>query len=272
MSLSDEIQESLVTVADEIWSTCFNEDGFTCRSKRRGLKSILKGFEDRMFDEYDDEWGFPWGLEANELVAMNWERGIGSYWSMTVLLLPSHRRMYIQTDDWSDQQLVLSVSEKHATTRVDRKVLQCLFRDNGQTLDTGLFGSPPDSVSSFIKSFPFLVDLFVAGFDKAGEECWEALMENWEVWDEEYENPEDPIPIPVELLAKAEEEIIRKHGKPRSLPAGLARQGRVLALANEMIMKDEIDEFILDDQFRRRAPQHIDVKIQMVARYLCQVL
>ena len=64
------------------------------------------------------------------------------------------------------------MTDRDWSPRVDRKFLQRLFKDNGASCGIRVFGSPPDYVSTSIKSFPYLVDLFVAGFDAAGQECW----------------------------------------------------------------------------------------------------
>lgn len=77
--------------------------------------------------------------------------------------------------------MLLSVSEKNWTPRVDRRFLQYLFRNNFEIFGAQV-GSPPSEVSTSITSFPFLIDLFVAAFDVA--ECWNELVENSEFWNE----------------------------------------------------------------------------------------
>lgn len=273
MTVIGEVQAALSDLAENLWDVSPHEDGYAILAKPRGLRSELKSFEDRMVDGFDDEWGFPWGLENYDIISMTWNAagpGLGSVWNVNVLCLPSGRRIYIQENDWSDQPQILSVSD--GQPRADRKFLQRLFKDNGASFGTGVIGSPPNSVDSSINSFPFLVDLFVAGFDAAGEECWDALIENWDVWNEEYENRDDPIVLPEELLCKAKDEDIRKHGQPRSMIGGLNHQQRVQELAYKMMTGDEINEFMNEDRLRRRSPKEPDAKVQIVARYLSLAL
>ena len=111
--------------------------------------------------------------------------------------------------------------DKNWNPHIDLKFLQRLFKDNGASFGTGIFSTPPNHVNVRSNSFPFIVDLFVAGFNAAGQECWDNLLDNWDVWNEKYENPESPIePIWIlddEFVRAAD---IREHGTPKSLAAG----------------------------------------------------
>jgi hypothetical protein len=275
MTVINEIQVALRNLAEDLWGVSPNEDGYAVLAAPKGLRSELKNFEGRMIDGFDDEWGFPWGLESYNIISMAWDAagpGLGSMWKVDALCLPSGRRIFIQEDNWKDQPQIISVSDVHWVHRIDRKFLQRLFKGNGTSFGTGVFGSPPNSVGSCVNSFSFLVDLFVAGFDAAGEECWEALLGNWDVWNEEYENPEDPIVAPEELLRNAKDEDIRKHGQPRNLIRGLSHQQRVQEIAYKMMIRDEINEFLNKNQLRKRSPRDPDAKVQIVARYLSLAL
>ena len=100
------------------------------------------------------------------------------------------------------------MTDRDWSPRVDRKFLQRLFKDNGASCGTRVFGSPPDYASTSIKSFPYLIDLFVAGFDAAGQECWEGvLLERFDAWEEAYENPGVAlVKVPDDLLQLVREE------------------------------------------------------------------
>ena len=276
MALTDEIQRALERLAQDLWDSAPHEAGLALLSEPRDLRSALEDFEDHMRADFDDEFGVPWGLEAETLIHTTWNAagpGLGSVWSVEVLQLPSHRRLYLERSDWIAGRgiRILSVSEPAATPRTDRKLLQLLFRDNGAALGTGVFGTPPNSVRTSVKSFPFLVDLFVSGFDASADDCWEALLENWEVWNQEYENPPDPIETPSDLLAEADAELLSKHGAPRGMTGGYARRAEVEALARARALQHEIDEF-LNEPLRERTPADPQAKAQIVARYLVRAL
>jgi hypothetical protein len=272
---TNDIQKALDELSEGVWSSTPTEDGFAILSSPKCLRAELQFFEDRMVDEFDDEWGFPWGLDDYSLISMKWNAAgpeLGSLWTLYGLCLPSGRRVYIEDADWGDGPKIISASDLHWTPRIDRKLLQGLFKDNGSSFGIGLIGSPPNEVSSCVKSFAFVTDLFVTGFDAAGDQCWEALLDGWDVWNDDYENPVSPIGVPTDMLEQATVEDILAHGQPRSLGQGLSHQHRVQDLAYGMLGEDEINEFINDHRLRRRLPNEPDAKVQIVARYLSQVL
>ena len=65
MTLNDKIQKALAGLADDLWSASPIEDGYLVLPEPRGLRSALENLEVRVFDEFEDGWGFPWGLEQN---------------------------------------------------------------------------------------------------------------------------------------------------------------------------------------------------------------
>jgi hypothetical protein len=139
-----------------------------------------------------------------------------------------------------------------------------------------IFSTPPDHVNVRSNSFPFIVDLFVAGFNAAGQECWDNLLDNWDVWNEKYENPESPIePIRIlddEVIQEVRAADIREHGTPKSLAAGYSHEARVEEALEKIMLRDELNEFINGTEFSKRSPQEPQAKSQIVARYLCLVI
>lgn len=142
------IKTACISLADEIWSTAKQEDGFALLKTPRRVISILsylKGETREAFNLDPDLFG---KINNYNLVALRWETLIGSSWCVAAFPLTSGRRMYVQDDDNSDGPFILSVSDKNWTPRVDLKFLQRLFRDNGASFGTGVFGTPPNSVNA----------------------------------------------------------------------------------------------------------------------------
>lgn len=272
-----EIETACGSLADEIWSGSKKEDGFALLKAPRRINSILSHLKDETqeaFELYPED--LFWKINKYSLVEMTWETGLGSFWSIFAFCLPSGRRMYVQKDDYGTDPVVLSVSKKNWNPQIDLKFLQRLFKDNGASFGTGVISTPPNQVNVRSNSFPFIVDIFVAAFNAAGQKCWDALLDNWSVWNEEYENPENPIEpsriLDDEIIQEVKAKDIREHGTPKSLSSGTAHQARVKEALERLILRDEINEFISKTQFSRRSPQETQAKVQIVARYLCLVL
>jgi hypothetical protein len=241
MTFNKVIIGALCTLADEVASTHSMRDGFAHLKKPIGIETKLKPAWEKLGEDAWDAWdGFNGlGLDYKELMYMGWEGAPGASSDLVIyaLTLPSNRRIYTRESDLDDEPVLLSVTHKKSAPRVDQSFLQYTFRNNEKSFGVQI-ASPPSEVSSCFRSFPFLIDLFVAAFDVA--ESWNELAENLEFWNEKYEKPEDP------------RKMVRENGSE--------------------VMKEKISDFIFDQQFRKRRPQDLDAKLQIVARWLADAL
>jgi hypothetical protein len=241
MTFNEVIANGLSALADEIAAANIMADGFAILKEPVGIRTRLKSAWEKLGEDAWDEWeGFrELGLECIELMDLAWDNGPGASSSMSLysVALPSGRHLYTRGADDDDEPMILSVSDKNWTPRVDHKFLQHLFQNNLEPVGASV-GGPPTKVSTCITSFRFLIDLFVAAFDST--ESWYSLSDDPDFWNEKYENPKDP----------RQRELVKK----------------------STVKMDEIHEFIFDRQFRKRSPQDMDAKLQIVGRWLAQAL
>lgn len=274
MELEHEIHTALEAIVDEILKNAASGESYARSAKPIPLRAKFKEFKRRMGEAFHDEWGFPWGLRDPAILKMDWSGfpGSGSTWSLSAIVLPSGRRLYIAeaATGWDDETIVVAGSSELWSPKDDRRVLQHIFVDNGAEIG-GVLSSPPSHVFTSVGSFPFLIDLFVALFDAAGSECWGELMEAPGVWDEDYENPEDPIGELSDVEQKAAAEIIRQHGNPTNFGSSVLHQKRVDELAAALWLQED-GELLGPVRYKPRLASDSEAKVQMVARFLSRAV
>lgn len=151
------------------------------RTPARALFSDFNdGSDSEIFDTVVD--GFPWGLPSDELIRMAWDGWcISNSMSFAAIQLDHDTSLYFEfNDSEADQLHFLALSAGVSPDLAHDAFLTELFRSNGQTFNTGLFGSPPSEVTS---RFPCstLAEKFLVGADRAVEygcnDFWEEVLQ-----------------------------------------------------------------------------------------------
>jgi hypothetical protein len=251
-AFNDAIVNALCKLADELAAAATFRDGFALLKVREpvgleaSLESTWKQFGDEAWDAFDSVTD-P-GLETHELIYMGWNGapGVSSEMIYSVVRLLSERRIYMQDGDDVYGPTIVSVSDKKWKPLVDIKFPRYLFRNE---LNEFIGNSPPTDVASCIRSFPFLIDLFITAFE--GSEFWTKLSQDGlpyneeysALWNDEYENPKDPRGVP-----------------------GMQKN------AYQKIINDEINSMRLGRRLYKRSTQDPDAKTQIVGRYLARAL
>jgi hypothetical protein len=230
-------------LADELAGAHRSRDGFALLKETVGVRTRLEpDFPNEPWGDVDFE--DLCGLKSDRLIYFAWEGvGTSSELSYATLPLPSGRRLYLMYSDNEDQPLIMSVSKKKWTPRMDLKFLQYQFRG------AGLGSSAPSEISTFLP-FPFLIDLFITSLNKSNRnDLLEYYNKEHKLWNEEYENPIDPRP-PEDM----------------SSPTLLARA------EYRKVLDKAVNQMRLHSEFNQRRPDDPDAAKRIVARYLAQAL
>jgi hypothetical protein len=194
------------------------------------------------------------GLKGDRLIYLGWDSGPGfsSSLSYEVVQLPSGRRLYLMYSDNEYGPIIMSVSKKKWTRRMDLKFLQYLFRNNSEDIGAGM-GSAPSEISTFL-SFPFLIDLFITYLDTTDDGyAWTELLRNYNdennLWNEEYENPKDPRP-PQDISSPT------LHARPEYRKA----------------VNEAVNHMDLRSDYNQKRPDDSDARKRIVARFLARAL
>jgi hypothetical protein len=124
---------------------------------------------------------FPWGLPSDELISMAWDGLLSSVMTFTSIQLDLETSLYFEFNDGEEfGPHFLAVANGLSAGLAQVAFLNELFRSNGATFNTGVFGSPPVEITS---CFPVaeLVEPFLAVADRAIEygcdDFWEEVIQ-----------------------------------------------------------------------------------------------
>lgn len=233
------IIKGLGDLMEEIAKIKKSRSGVAVLQEPIGIKTRLRpAWETLGADAWDEFNGFEGlGLKETVLLDVEWDAGPGasSCWGVYTVTLPSGRRAYMQIDDNDEEPRLLAISEKNWKRHVDLEFLQQALSDPYRYIGN----SPPSRIYTTIDSFPFLIDLFTTLFENG--KSWRDLIRDFQVWNENLDNPRDP-----------------RHFDNAT---------------REIIKVDKKTKFIQGRRFDQKTPfGDLDAKLQIVARYLSQVL
>ncbi len=167
------------------------------------IHDLFSDFNDEsdpeIFDVLID--GFPWGLSSNELISMVWY-SICTSISMrfATIQLGQETTLFFEFNDSEADHLhfVATVTGLSAEL-AHESFLGELFRSNGATFNTGVFGSPPNEITSILPRSK-LVEPFLAAADCAVEngcgDFWEEVLQL------SSRRPQDPSGIEIDVFTQ----------------------------------------------------------------------